>query len=156
MAPRMRGPKGWTTSQQFDLLMTFFSEYENVSSGSSNYGNFWAKVTRLWFQEYPELEVLFPGREESSLTEEEAAQVGTAINATTEVHLILHYLTISNFCFRELSAGTDGESMPRPTLAAVQVSRITCSMNLSPSRIDSSSQWKCIPSCTTRPKSNRW
>jgi len=86
MAPR--GPKGWATSEQIDLLMSFFGKYENISSGSSNYSSFLAKVTRRWFQEYPELEGLFPGQEESSLTEEEAAQVTKAINTTTEVRLI--------------------------------------------------------------------
>jgi len=154
MAPR--GPKGWATSEQVDLLMSFFGEYENISSGLSNYGSFWAKVTQHWFQEYPELERLFPGRAESSLTEEEATQVTAAINTTTEVRLILHYCSISNFRFRDSSAGTDGESMLRPTLAAAQASRTTCWMNSLPPPTDSSSRWKCIPNCTTRPRSNHW
>lgn len=81
-------PHGWTNDAQEQLLLSLLPEYTEINAGNKVYGDFWAKLRQLWFQEYSERENLFPGKEESELTEEETSQVTAAMKKTLDVRIL--------------------------------------------------------------------
>ena len=78
-------PHGWTNEKQEQFLLLLLPEYTEINAGSKVYGDFWAKLRQLWFQEYSERENLFPGKAECELTEEESSEVTAAMKKTMEV-----------------------------------------------------------------------
>lgn len=83
-------PHGWANQTQEDLLQSLFPEYMEINTGNKVYSDFWAKLRQVWFQDYSEREILFPGKPENELTEEERSQVTEAMKKTMEVVSILH------------------------------------------------------------------
>jgi hypothetical protein len=60
-------------------------EYMEINAGSKDYRDFWAKLQQVWFQNYSECHILFPGKSQSTLLEEEHSQVGDAMKKTMNV-----------------------------------------------------------------------
>jgi uncharacterized SAM-dependent methyltransferase len=81
-------PHGWANEKQEIILQSLFPEYMEINTGNKIYGDFWAKLRQLWFQDYSEKEILFPGKSENELMEDERSQVMDAMKKTMEVHLI--------------------------------------------------------------------
>jgi hypothetical protein len=71
----------WTTKNEWDWLNKRFDTYleRQQASGRKKYGAFWEALFTDWFQEFPEVERVFPGRTADSLTEEEKETLGKAI-----------------------------------------------------------------------------
>jgi hypothetical protein len=82
-------PHGWTNEKQEQLLLSLLPEYMEINAGNKVYGDFWAKVRQLWFQEHSERENLFPEKAESELSEEEISQVTEAMKKTMGVRFHL-------------------------------------------------------------------
>ena len=92
-------PHGWADEKQETILQSLFPEYMEINTSNKIYGDFWAKLRQLWFQNYSESEILFPGKSENELTEEERSEVTEAMKKTMEVHLILSTLYVFDvFC----------------------------------------------------------
>jgi vacuolar-type H+-ATPase subunit E/Vma4 len=78
-------PHSWANEEQEKLLQSMLSEYMEINAGSKDYGDFWAKLRQVWFQAYSECDILFPGKSQSALLEEERSQVGDAMKKTMSV-----------------------------------------------------------------------
>jgi uncharacterized SAM-dependent methyltransferase len=78
-------PHGWTNQEQEQFIHSLLPEYMEINVGNKLYGDFWAKLRQLWFQEYSECKALFPGKAEGELTEEERSQVTQAMKKTLDV-----------------------------------------------------------------------
>jgi hypothetical protein len=82
-------PHGWTNEEQEEFLRALLPEYMEINAGTRAYGDFWAKLGELWFQDFSESEALFPGKPESELTAEERSQVTQAMKKTLNVGLFI-------------------------------------------------------------------
>ena len=82
--------KSWATSEQSDFLQEFWPEYLRIhDSGQAKYDGFWARLFEDWFSRFPEVQAAFPGiNDENSLTEEQCANLSSAITARKEVSFI--------------------------------------------------------------------
>lgn len=78
-------PHSWADEKQEELLHSMLPEYMGINAGSKDYGDFWAKLRQLWFQHYSECHIMFPGKPESELSEEERSRVSDAMKKTLSV-----------------------------------------------------------------------
>ena len=71
-------------------MQEFWPEYLRIhDSGQAKYDGFWARLFEDWFSRFPEVQAAFPGiNDENSLTEEQCANLSSAITARKEVSFI--------------------------------------------------------------------
>jgi len=84
-------PHGWPSEDQERLLHSMLPKYMEINAGSKDYGDFWAKLRQVWFQKYSECEILFPGKSENELNEEEATWVTGVMKKTMNVCRSISY-----------------------------------------------------------------
>ncbi|PPQ84802.1 hypothetical protein CVT24_003139, partial [Panaeolus cyanescens] len=70
--------------QQRDVLATLVPEYLNIYTGSRMYNDFWPKATQLFFDNFPLLPSLFPGKTEKDLSASELEKYRTEYAKTYE------------------------------------------------------------------------
>ena len=79
-------PQSWTTSNQKDFLNALVANYLKAQKEKS-LTSFWARLYEGWFQKFPELPHVIPGKELDSLSDEEKKTLGESIRVCQKVKL---------------------------------------------------------------------
>ena len=79
-------PAAWTTDDQTAFLEARLDEYKVINAGSQEYAPFWTAVTHAWFQQWPAIEDIFPGRQKEDLSQPELDQLQTLVKTRKKVH----------------------------------------------------------------------
>lgn len=75
----------WTNQDQETFLTERFAEYRTYMP-KKKYAKFWCRILYDWFIRFPEIEELFPGKQESDLTPDECQALAKAQKIRVDVH----------------------------------------------------------------------
>jgi hypothetical protein len=78
-------PQSWVTSDQQAFLNTQVSDYLTAQKEKS-LTSFWARLYEAWFQKFPELPQVMPGKAADTLSDEEKEILRDAIRARQKVN----------------------------------------------------------------------
>ena len=73
--------------EQLEFLEGHLDEYKSLNLGTKKYTVFFAKIRGAWFQQWPEIDILYPGKTVNSLTDDEAHKVSTAMDERIKVFI---------------------------------------------------------------------
>lgn len=75
------------SEEESELLWSLFDTYVTVQSSDKKYDLFWAAMTQKYYQRWPAIETLFPGRDPTGkdLNETESQKVKDFLKKNTEV-----------------------------------------------------------------------
>jgi hypothetical protein len=77
-------PQWWATCDQKDFLNTMVADYLKAQK-EQLLTSFWAWLYEGWFQKFPELPHVIPGKDMDSLSDKETKMLGIAIRGRQKV-----------------------------------------------------------------------
>ena len=78
-------PPSWATPDQQAFLITRVSDYLTAQKEKS-LTSFWARLYEGWFQKFPELPQVMPGKALDALSDDEKELLGDAIRVRQKVN----------------------------------------------------------------------
>jgi hypothetical protein len=78
-------PQSWATPDQQAFLNTQVSDYLTAQKAKS-LPRFWARLYEDWFQKFPELPQVMPGKAADALSDSEKVLLGEAIRMRQKVN----------------------------------------------------------------------